>query len=347
MAALVSNDAHFFLTTLLREVSRSFYLTLRVLPKQIRTQIGFAYLLARATDTIADTEVVAPHQRLHALARLREQILAATPGPVDLGELSACQMSEGEKLLLTRLDEILKLASQLPEDDLARIQKVLDTITSGQMLDLERFGHANARSIATLHTSEELDDYTWRVAGCVGAFWTDTCLAHLHPKPETDPTTLVARGIRYGKGLQLVNILRDIPADLQKGRCYLPLTGLQQLGLRPADLTDPQNEPALRPLYNQWLNLAHDHLAHGWSYVLDLPWRWTRLRLASSWPILIGLRTIDRLRTGNVLDPTHRIKVTRSQVRTILLFTTLLYPLPPLWNRLGPPRPETEAPPFE
>ena len=46
------------LNRLLKEVSRSFYLTLRALPGAIRPQIGLAYLLARATDTIADTEII-------------------------------------------------------------------------------------------------------------------------------------------------------------------------------------------------------------------------------------------------------------------------------------------------
>ena len=335
MAEIVSNDAQFFLTTLLRAVSRSFYLTLRVLPKPIRPQIGFAYLLARATDTIADTEAVPPTQRLTVLARLRDQILAPAPQGIDLGELSACQMSEGEKLLLTRLDEILKLVFQLPEDDLGRIQKVLEVITSGQMLDLERFGYANSKSIVALQTAEELHDYTWRVAGCVGEFWTETCLAHLSPVPRADPASLVQRGIRYGQGLQLVNILRDIPADLEKGRCYLPAAELRQVGLVPSDLLKPASEPALRALYNQWLDLACEHLIQGWSYVLDLPWRWIRLRLASAWPILIGLRTIERLRTANVLDPANRVKVSRAQVRAILISSTVLYPFPPVWKRLG------------
>ncbi|MCX7887472.1 MAG: squalene/phytoene synthase family protein, partial [Verrucomicrobiae bacterium] len=49
---------------LLRGVSRSFYLTLRVLPAAIRPQVSLAYLLARATDTIADTGVVPPERRV-------------------------------------------------------------------------------------------------------------------------------------------------------------------------------------------------------------------------------------------------------------------------------------------
>ena len=337
MADLVSNDARFFLTHLLREVSRSFYLTLRMLPGAVRTQIGFAYLLARATDTIADTEVIPPEQRLAALARLRDSLLATRPGGIDLGELSACQMSEGEKLLLTRLDEIVRLTFEFGEEDLRCIQRVLEVITGGQMLDLERFGYGSVKSIAALQDGEELDDYTFRVAGCVGEFWTELCLMHLRPRPRAEAMSLVERGVRYGKGLQLVNILRDIPADLEKGRCYLPKDDLERLGLAPRDLLNPENEAAVRPLYDQWLNLAEGHLREGWSYVLALPWQWCRLRLASSWPILIGLRTLNRLRTGRILDPKGRIKVSRGEVRRILFLTTLAYPLPPVWRRLGPP----------
>src|SRR6186713_850283 len=63
------------LTSLLKEVSRSFYLTMRILPSAIRSQISLAYLLARTTDTIADTEIIPVERRLEALERLRARIL--------------------------------------------------------------------------------------------------------------------------------------------------------------------------------------------------------------------------------------------------------------------------------
>ena len=47
------------LTGLLPQVSRSFYLTIRVLPADLRRPVGLAYLLARAADTIADTRALA------------------------------------------------------------------------------------------------------------------------------------------------------------------------------------------------------------------------------------------------------------------------------------------------
>ena len=66
---------------LLKATARSFYLTLRVLPARVRPQIGLAYLLARTTDTVADTEIVPLAQRLAALQNLRERILGQSTAP--------------------------------------------------------------------------------------------------------------------------------------------------------------------------------------------------------------------------------------------------------------------------
>ena len=68
----------FLLGPLLKGVSRSFYLTLRVLPAGMRDPIGLAYLLARAADTIADTSLIAPARRLELLLSLRDQVNGAS-----------------------------------------------------------------------------------------------------------------------------------------------------------------------------------------------------------------------------------------------------------------------------
>src|SRR5438876_9882387 len=95
------------LTELLKAVSRSFYLTMRVLPSAIRPQIGLAYLLARTTDTIADTQLVPPVERLQALQALRERILGNSSAPLSFGELARQQSSPAEWSLLQRIEESL------------------------------------------------------------------------------------------------------------------------------------------------------------------------------------------------------------------------------------------------
>ncbi|HVY72254.1 MAG TPA: phytoene/squalene synthase family protein [Verrucomicrobiae bacterium] len=331
------------LTSLLRDVSRSFYLTLRVLPAAVRPQIGLAYLLARATDTIADTEIVPVAGRLRALGQLRARILGSSSAPLDfrpfLDPATPQSASAAEQLLLARIEEALTVLGTLDAADQKLVRAVLDTITSGQELDLRRFEleRASAGSEimpAALASHAELDDYTYRVAGCVGEFWTRICRAHLFPQAALDEAGLIRDGIQFGQGLQLVNILRDLPADLRKGRCYLPADQLAGTGLTPRDLLDPANMRRLQGLYDQYLALAEARLEAGWRYTNQLPRGQTRARLACAWPILIGVKTLAKLRTSNVLDAAQRVKISRADVRSVMIRSVLFYPLTGSWRGL-------------
>ena len=322
------------LAALLKATSRSFYLTLRALPKPVRSQIGLAYLLARATDTVADTDLVPVTRRLTLLKQLSQRFAGGKNLP-PMGELVGHQASNGERALLERLDEALALYDTLSPLDRTLTQSVLETITSGQILDLERFGSATSTHPTALADAADLDDYTYRVAGCVGEFWTEMCLAHLDIREPVNRPQLTENGIRFGKGLQLINILRDIPADLKRGCCYLPLSELTAAGLTPNDLADPNHWPRVQPVYNQWLARAETHLACGWAYTTALPRRWNRVRLACAWPVLIGLETARLLRSGNPLDAAHRIKISRGQVYRLIMRTILALPFPSRFAAIG------------
>jgi farnesyl-diphosphate farnesyltransferase len=324
---------------LLKEVSRSFYLTLRALPAGVRPQIGLAYLLARATDTIADTELISVEQRLSALSELRSRILGSET-PVNFASIAAAQPdlpgggTNSERVLLQRIEEAIACLRRFTPEDQRLIRDVLSVITSGQELDLRRFGFATAAEIVALQTDADLDDYTYRVAGCVGEFWTKMCRAHVFSSARLDDGALLRDGVRFGKGLQLVNILRDMPKDLRQGRCYLPTERLARVGLQPKDLLDGSNESRLRPVYNELLDLAEAHLRAGWNYTNALPRAAFRVRLACAWPVLIGVKTLAQLRAEHVLDPSKRIKVSRRDVRQIMTATIVRYPFARRWRAL-------------
>ena len=299
------------ITTLLRDVSRSFYLTLRVLPSEIRPQISLAYLLARATDTIADTESASRDERIALLREMREGDVGAT----FLSRLSGMAESRqdcrsyGETALLRRLADCYRALARFDDSDRQRIRELLRTITGGQIFDLERFPGKPL-------TDEELDRYTYMVAGCVGEFWTKMCQAHLPELEGWKDGRMEEAGVRFGKGLQLVNILRDMPKDLRIGRCYLPVE-------KPERLLDPENYESIRAEYTKWLDRAVEHLDAGWKYTLAVPASLWRLRLACIWPIWIGLRTIARLRVENPLDPARRVKISRGEVYTVMARSAL------------------------
>ena len=325
------------LNQLLQATSRSFHLTLRVLPARVRPQIGLAYLLARTTDTIADTEILPVAQRLDALQKLRTKILGQNVSPLNFNEFINQQGSAAEKLLLQRVGDSLSALENFSAADQNLIREVLATITSGQELDLRRFGNASAEKIVALETAAELDDYTYRVAGCVGEFWTKICRAQLFPNAKLDEKQFINDGIRFGKGLQLVNILRDLPADLKNGRCYLPLQRLDEAKLLPETLLSPANEKKFLPLYREHLDKAEAHLAAGWRYTNTLPFGQFRVRLACAWPILIGVKTIEKLRGAGVIELSQRVKVSRGEVRGILFRSLLASPFPPAWRGLYAP----------
>jgi farnesyl-diphosphate farnesyltransferase len=340
-------DETTLLTALLRDVSRSFYLTLRVLPARVSPQIGLAYLLARATDTIADTKLVPVDHRMEALERLRSYIAGQSLAPPDLtqfqSELECSKAHSGqpsqtgaastaERLLLCRIGEAVVLMRRFSPEDQGLIRAVLDTITGGQLLDLERFARSGAGKIRALKTEAELDDYLYRVAGCVGEFWTRICRAHLFPRAPINEAFLLQSAIRFGKGLQLTNILRDLSRDLGQGRCYLPAAQLRARGLEPADLLNPHFEQRFRPVFDRHCRIAIAHLKTGWDYTNHIPRSCLRVRLACAWPILIGKRTLERLRERPALGAGPPIKISRNEVRRILIRSILTHPWPGLWR---------------
>jgi farnesyl-diphosphate farnesyltransferase len=323
-----SNRA-FLLGPLLKGVSRSFYLTMRVLPAGMRDPVGEAYLLARAADTIADTSLIPPAQRLALLLAFRERVNGTQARDDALAriasEVAGQQTQSDEKLLLESLGGALDVLAQLDDADRAAVREIVTTLTEGMEFDLHTFPDEHSGQVAALGTWDALDRYTYLVAGCVGEFWTKMTYMHL---PDTlAPTlrdTMYQRGVRFGKALQLVNVLRDCGKDLRIGRCYLPATMLAQAALTPGDLLQPGTSARARPLMFGLVRIALDHFRAAIDYTFALPRLSVRLRLACLWPILIGLETLELLvANDDWLDPARPSKLTRNDVYRILACSTL------------------------
>lgn len=321
----------FLLGPLLKRVSRSFYLTLRVLPAGMRDPVGLAYLLARAADTIADTSLVPPAQRLTLLLSLREQVNGGVRDEAFTRrvaqEVAAQQSQSDEKVLLESLAPALRLLDVLDRSDRLAVQGIVTTLTQGMEFDLRTFPDERSGQIGALRTLDELDRYTYLVAGCVGEFWTTMTYAHLPGTLRDDEATMRHRGVRLGKALQMTNVLRDCGKDLRIGRCYLPSALLEPLDLVPRDLLQPGAARRARPLLRELLRVALGHFRAGADYLLAIPGSSIRLRLACLWPIVIGLETLKLLAGNDAwLDPAHASRVPRAQVYRILVRSMLLVP---------------------
>lgn len=316
------NDRKQLLGTLLRGVSRSFYLTLNILPAGMRDPVGLAYLLARGADTIADTSLIAPGRRLDLLLALRAQVngTASVPLPDEvLSEVASGQQDSDEKTLLLSLKTALALVLEFNQEDQSAIRGIVSTLTEGMEFDLRTFPDEHSGRIVALDAWSDLDRYTYMVAGCVGEFWTRMTYAHVTSRLGADEARMIERGIRLGKALQMTNVLRDCAKDLRIGRCYLPQAMLAEAGLTPEELLEPENARRVRPVLLKLIPYALDHFRAGLDYALALPRTAPRLRLACVWPIAIGLETMKLLAVSeDWLSPAHPIKIQRNKVYSIL-----------------------------
>lgn len=314
---------------LLETTSRSFYPTLKYLPKKTRGQIGLLYLLARVADTIADSKTGDTEMLLRHIRQYNDVVQGHATNLPDFSELAALQTNPHEAELLRNVPLVIEGLETYSKEDQSRMLECLDIIVGGQILDLERFGPANeGGTISALPTDSELDDYTFRVAGCVGVFWTKMSLAHLMTLTPENEAVFMEHGIRFGKALQMINILRDIPEDLRFGRCYIPEEALTAIGLTPSDLLDDTNLSTFRPLYDRYLDLTNEHLEAATAYIKMIPETQFRLKASCMLPVLVGQRTVTLLREGNILNSDERIKVTRDEMKTYArkLLRALLIP---------------------
>lgn len=325
------------LQDVLADVSRAFYLSIWVLPSLVREPIGVAYLLARAADTLADNPQADPQVRLADLGKW-QAILAQKGAPeasqafwdylkdyVKQGEESSGlassvgtapgSITKGEGRLLVRLADAYKLYLNLDFFAQQEVQEVVSTLIKGMKLDLQSFPGA-------LKTDEELENYTYLVAGCVGQFWSRITSHYLGViRPEALPT-MEKLGVNFGKALQYVNVLRDMPRDIRCGRLYVPCQGLEKF------LEENQSDEelyAFKAKLKPWLEKALSHFQDALLYIQKTPKTALLLRLSTIWPVAIGLGTLLEM-ARNPKWPTfsQRVKVSRLWVYTMMAASFVL-----------------------
>lgn len=285
-----------YLKKILQGVSRSFYLSLILLPRKIRKPISLAFLACKAADTIADTELIPKPERLKILDAYRE--LFATPGdgstkfaPGAWHQAVKSGGSRAEAALLEAIPELMEALSRLDPADWLLIQELVWELTQGMQADLQM--------TRPLETEAELEQYIHYVAGCVGQFWTRMVRQHCGFAKNWG-VEVEALAEQIGKGLQLVNILRDLPRDLAKGRCYIPQGLLERRG-----------ELARR---------ARKYLSACRPYCDFYPWYACRLKALVRLPVRLGFQTLDLLESSpDWLNPKVVHKISRRQVYQILL----------------------------
>ena len=208
------------LDTLLEKTSRTFALSIPMLPEPTRRHVSIAYLLFRVADTFEDAALWPRAKRLSALDDLA-RLLETRGGERPASErwlADAPVAHAGYLELLGETPAVMDAYWAVPASARAVLRRDLLRTASG-MAGFVRRG--DARGNLRLASLRELRDYCYVVAGIVGEMLTELFL--LDAEALGPFTSRLRRRSRFfGEALQLVNILKDANSDATEGRVYLP-----------------------------------------------------------------------------------------------------------------------------
>lgn len=310
-----------FCQEILPAVSRTFAIGIRVLPGSLGRAVLTGYLLCRIADTIEDEPVGSPEVK----AALLDLLAAAFDDPSLADRLpQQFQGVQGEPAhvnLVRHADLVFVLYATLPPPSRAALARwVREMITGMQKFVLE---HPNGIRIRTV---EEYREYCYYVAGTVGFLLTDLWEVHTDRLTAADIAYLRARARGFAEALQTVNILKDIPQDIEcENSIYIPAELLRAEGTGHHMLLTPEqaerNRRALQPL----MTLARSGLEEATEYLLRLPRRYVSIRLFCLLPLVYCYATLRELgRSTAMLRPGGAVKISRREVKTLFAASSCL-----------------------
>lgn len=201
---------------LLGKTSRTFALTIPMLPEPCQTDVTLAYLVFRIVDTLEDGENLDLRERCQALEAF-EAFLERPSNPLAI-KMAARWLEkpptyqQGDAELLVHMPRVMEELGQRDSSVQKLVRGHARRTAQGMVSFLERDGQR-------LRSMEELRRYCYFVAGVVGEMLTELFAARVNGFHVDDELRRAAQA--FGEGLQLVNILRDSEEDAMHGRCFL------------------------------------------------------------------------------------------------------------------------------
>jgi farnesyl-diphosphate farnesyltransferase len=281
-----------FCAELLPQVSRTFALSIALLPEALREPVSTAYLLCRLVDTIEDDASLSPPVRRRLFSRFDDLVSDDELSPsLFVGAARAVQLgaTEPERRLAAEADRVFRVFRALPAEDREDVRPWLLEMSCGMRAYAERaIGQGGRLQTVDL---EDLERYCWFVAGTVGGLL--TALFRRAVPHGVDPLALERAAGRFGTGLQLVNIVKDAAQDAERGACFLPRDLLLRRGVAPDALLDPAGRRAALEAVREVVARARQHLEEAGQYTLAWPGpEGAEVRLFCTVPLLLAHATL-------------------------------------------------------
>lgn len=192
-------------TEVLKQTSRTFYLSIVRLPPRIKEAVMSSYLSLRAIDEIEDHTRLDKPTKINLLCDISRELQAR----------DSLLVHRVSTLLRSHRDELPEVTNRLDEWVCLAPKAIAPRIWDATSAMARRMAYWVGNDWR-ISTERDLDRYTFSVAGAVGVLLSDLWIWYDGtPSRKTD-------AVGYGRGLQAVNILRNRFEDLGRGVDFFP-----------------------------------------------------------------------------------------------------------------------------
>jgi farnesyl-diphosphate farnesyltransferase len=306
---------------ILPAVSRTFALSIRMLPGELGRAVLTAYLLCRIADTLEDEPAMPATEKaalLDELLRCFEDSVAADAFPGRVASLTG----EPAHVRLTRhTDLVFVVYRSLSPATRGHVQRWVGEMIGGMRKFLLLYPHG-----IRIQSLEEYREYCYYVAGTVGYLLTDLWHEHAPSIGERQYRVLREKCRAFAEALQTVNILKDVATDAEhENSIYIPEELLREHGSSHAEILHTDRLRGTRAALATLVTLAQHDLEGARSYLLLIPRRAVPIRLFCVLPLLFAYATLrDLTQMPHALAQRQVVKISRREVKSLTLIGFLV-----------------------
>jgi farnesyl-diphosphate farnesyltransferase len=282
---------------ILESVSRTFALTIPLLPANLEKVVGNTYLLCRIVDTIEDAVCIDPKTKQVLSTLFVKTVLDSSYSEEFVKESLIALLhhpNHDEKDLIKNIPRILRVLQSCDEKQRHAVAQCVQIMSEGMS-----YFHVRQNQ-AGLEDLKEFEKYCYVVAGVVGEMLTTVFALHsaAFAKAISGKESLA---IAFGQALQMTNILKDSPEDRLRGVSWKP-KGIDQTEL---------------------LVIAHQKLEDSLRYIYCIPKSEPGIRQFCFLAFGLAVLTLKQIARRHQFQESAEVKLTRAQVSRFYIFTKI------------------------
>lgn len=282
---------------ILGSVSRTFALTIPLLPAAIEKVVGNTYLLCRIVDTIEDAADLSPLTKQELSALFLQAVLEKVPVESFVRPCLEALKNYGnqdELDLIAHTPTVLRILHTCSHSDQQAVSRCVSIMSEGM-------SHFHGKqSKEGLKDLREFEEYCYVVAGVVGELLT-TIFSNHSPAFARQIQNQEDLAIAFGQALQMTNILKDSPEDRERGVSW-----------KPAEISQ-----------SQLLNIAYKKLQDSLKYILLIPKEELGMRRFCFLAFGLAVMTLSKIAERTEFSHKDEVKLSRKTVMTFYSFTKL------------------------